>query len=218
MEKLPPLLIPVLQGVRRKHIQKGQIILYQGDSTLDAYVLNSGVVKMYDIDENGNEKVLHLAKRPAVIPFVFFSGATLPSHWFYSALTDCEVYAVPQLKLFKALHDDSQLAMYLMNWFSQEVHEILTRLSSLGKTNAHDKLVVALRYLAMQHGIERRTGWRRISFPVNHQLLADMVGITRESTALAMKELQDQKIIRNPRQTILEINKAKLEGLATAAG
>ncbi len=210
---MPPLLIPVLQGVRRKHIQKGQILLYQGDTTLDAYVLNSGVIKMYDIDENGNEKVLHLVKRPAVIPFVFFSGATLSSRWFYSALTDCEVYAVPQIKLFRALHDNSQLAIYLMNWFSQEAHEILTRLSSLGKTNARDKLIVALRYLALRHGTERRTGWWRVSFPVNHQLLADMVGITRESTALAMKELQDQKIVRNPRQTILEINKVRLEGL-----
>lgn len=217
MDKLPPLLIPVLQGVRRKHIPKGQIIMYQGDMSLDAYVLNSGVVKMYDIDENGNEKVLHLVKRPALIPFAFFSGATVPARWFYSALTDCEVYAVPHLKLFKALHDDSQLAVYMMNWFSQEAHEILTRLSSLGKTNAHDKLVVALRYLALHHGAVRRTGWWRISFPVNHQLLADMVGITRESTALAMKELQDQKVVRNPRQTILEINKTKLESLANGA-
>jgi CRP/FNR family transcriptional regulator len=97
-----------------------------------------------------------------------------------------------------------------MNWFSKEVHELLARLDSLGKTNVSDKLKAALKFLAIRHGKERRSGWCRVSFPVNHQLLADMIGMTRESTTTAMKELVDQKIIRNPRLTILEIDLKKL--------
>lgn len=93
-----------------------------------------------------------------------------------------------------------------MNWFSNEMHDVLVRLSSLGKTNARDKLLAALRMLQKRHSTNRRGHWWRVHFTVNHQLLADMTGITRESAALTMKELQNEKIIRNPSLAILEIN------------
>jgi CRP-like cAMP-binding protein len=97
-----------------------------------------------------------------------------------------------------------------MNWFSNEVHEILTRLSSLGKTTARDKLAAVLKFLAIWHSVKRSNGWWRVTFPVSHQLLADMVGITRESAAMVMKDLQSEKLACNPRQNILEINLSKL--------
>jgi CRP/FNR family transcriptional regulator len=176
-------------------------------------VIKSGIVKIHDIDEAGNEKILHLVKSPGIIPFAFFSGGSTPTRWFYTALTDCELYVVPRVKLLSELQADNTLTLHLMNWFSNEVHEILTRLSSLGKTNVRDKLIAALKFLIVCHSTQRRSGWWRVSFPVSHQLLADMVGITRESAALTMKELQAERLIRNPRITILEINASKLDSV-----
>lgn len=195
---------------RLKHFPKGQIIIYQGDELLEVFILKSGVVKIYDIDEQGNEKVLHLAKAPAVVPFSFFSGGKTPPHWFYAALTDCELHVVRYDVLERATLQDPALAQLLTNGFSRDVHELLVRLSSLGKTKAHDKLIATLWFLAAWHAEERNGNWWRVNFPVNHQLLADITGITRERAAVVMKELQDAKIIRNPRLTVLEINKDML--------
>ena len=210
MDKFPPLLIPILQGARRKKIGKGQIILYEGDVPGDAMIVKEGIVKIHDIDDQGNEKILHLVKRPAIIPFAFYSGQEVPTRWFYSALTNTELFIIPREQLLAAVRDNSTLALYLMNHFSMEIHEILTRLSSLGKTNTRDKLIAALKFLAVWHSTQKAGGWLRVTFPVNHQLLADMVGITRESAAIAMKEFQTSRVIRNPRMTILEINLPRL--------
>jgi CRP-like cAMP-binding protein len=210
MENFPPLLRPLVKDARRKAIPKDQIILYEGDVASDMMIIKSGIIKVHDIDEQGNEKILHLLKRPGIIPFAFFSGGEDPMRWFYTALTDCELYIVPRVKVLSDLRVDSALALHLMNWFSNEMHEILTRLSSLSKTNARDKLIAALKFLAVCHSVERNAGWWRVAFPVSHQVLADMVGITRESTALAMKELQGDGLVRNPRLTVLEINLSKL--------
>ena len=90
----------------------------------------------------------------------------------------------------------------------------MVRLSALGKTKAQDKLVATLWFLARWHAEDRRGDWCRVNFPVNHQLLADITGITRERAAVVMKELQDNKITRSPRLTILEINKERLKNLA----
>lgn len=200
----------ILKSARLKHFPRGQIILYEGDSVAEVFILKQGVVKLYDIDNQGNEKILHIVKSPAVLPFAFFSGENNTTHWFYTAMTDCDAYVIPHEILRKNMLDDAELSTHLNQWFSKEVHELLVRLSSLGKTNSRDKLEAALKFLAVCHGKQKRDGWHRVSFPVSHQMLADMVGITRESSAMVMKELQDEKLVRNPKQTVLEINFEKL--------
>ncbi len=202
-----------LRDTRTKHIPGGQIILYEGDIPLEVYILRSGVVKMYDIDEQGNEKILHLVKPPALIPFAFFSGFVDPLKWFYTALTDCDVYVLPAAELKAMTHTDGDLAELLTNSFSSDVHELLVRLSSLSKTSARDKVLAALRFLTACHATARRSGWWRVNFAVSHQLIADLCGITRESAALVMKDLQTEKIVRNPRITILEIDRDRLAAI-----
>jgi CRP-like cAMP-binding protein len=204
---LPPIIEKALHSKRLRQVPSGQIILYEGDLPQEVFILKSGIVKLYDIDDQGNEKLLHLVKAPAVVPFAFFSGMVDPLRWFYTALTDCELYVLPASELEEMTLKDSALAKALTNEFSQDVHELLVRLSSLGKTSARDKILAALKFLSHCHATERRTGWWRVNFPVSHQLLADLCGITRETTAITMKELQGEKVIRNPRVTILEINK-----------
>ena len=210
MKKTHPLLTDILKHARVKHFPRGQILLYEGDTVPEVFILKKGVVKIHDIDAQGNEKILHIVNPPGVLPLAFFSGGDMTTQWFYTALTDCDAYVLPEETLRKAATDNGKLGMHLTNWFSGEVHELLVRLSSLGKTNARDKLVAALKYLAVCHSKQRVSGWYRVNFPVSHQLLADMVGITRESAATAMKELQDETLIRNPKLTLLEIDFKKI--------
>lgn len=210
MDTMPLALLSVLAKARLKKIPKGQIILYEGDATKDVLIVKSGIIKIYDINNLGNEKILHLIKKPALIPFAFFSGSSTPTSWFYAAVTECEVFVLPYEDLQKAVRNNSGLAVYLMNWFSKEMHELLRRMSSMSKSNVRDKLMAALQFLASSHSEKPRGDWCKVQFPVNHQLLADMVGITRESASTVMKELQTEHVIRNPSQMILEINLTKL--------
>lgn len=179
----------------------------------EVYILKSGIVKLYDIDDQGSEKILHLVKPPAVVPFAFFSGMHEPLRWFYTTLTDCELYVLPVAELKALTRANSELAEFLTNHFSDDVHELLVRLNSLGKTNTQDKVLGVLRFLMARHSTERRAGWCRVDFPVNHQLIADISGITRESTSIVMKELSDKKIIRAPKLTTLEINRKLIDKL-----
>jgi len=192
-------------------VPSGQIILYEGDTPQEVFILKSGIVKLYDIDDQGSEKILHLVKPPAVIPFAFFSGMHDPLHWFYTTLTDCELYVVPATELKDMTHADSNLAEILTNHFSDDVHELLVRLNSLSKTNTQDKVIAVLRFLMARHATERRAGWWRVNFPINHQLIADLCGITRESTSIVMKEFLDKKITRVPKLATLEINRKRLD-------
>lgn len=191
---------------RLKHYPKNQIVFYAGDTLTDVYVLKKGITKMYDIDHQGNEKVLHILKAPCIMPLAELHGRTQITEWFYGAVTECEVYALSRDEAEKRIRSDGRLALYIMERFAAEMHEMLIRLSGLSKTDVHGKLVYVLRFLAVHHTRERRGGWRRVTFPIGQQLLADMIGMTRESTATGTRQLREMSIIRYPRAMTLEIN------------
>lgn len=204
---------PLLDHAAVRRYPKGQIILYQGENPADVFIVKEGVVKIYDIDDDGNEKILHLIKPPAIFPAVFFFGASGQTSTFYTTVSDTELYVLPHSELEQAIEHSPALASYCMRWFAGEVMELMRRMSSLEKTSTRDKLLAALGYLVRRHTTKQKNGWYRVSFPISHQLLADMIGVTRESTTMVMKDLQKDKVIRNPRLGVLDINAATLNHL-----
>lgn len=200
----------LISEAKLRNYPKGQIILYEGDVPSDFYILKKGIVKVYDIDDQGNEKILHLIKPPSMFPMIFFMGGNDQNRSFYTTVTDCEIYVLSQSVAQERVKQDNELARYMMHAFAREVHEVLVRLSSLEKTTTYDKLCAALKFLAVHHSEEHKTGWRRVTFPISHQILADMIGVTRESTTMVMKDFQEAKVVRNPKLTVLEINFKKL--------
>jgi len=173
---------------------------------MDAFVIKSGAVKIYDIDEDGNEKILHIFKAPGIFPVIFLFGSARQTNTFYTTVSDSELYVLSRAEFEQQLKSDPELSNYCMRWFADEVYEILQRMSSLEKTSTRKKLIATLSYLCRQHADEQKNGWLRVRFPVSHQLLADMIGVTRESTTMVMKDLQKNKIIRSPKLGVLDIN------------
>ncbi len=210
MHSLPDHLDTVFGSEITRRYPKGQAILFQNDPVLDVVYLRRGLIKIFDTDNNGIDKILHLLKPPAILPFVFFSGDATITQWNYSALTDCDVSVMPSERLMALMGTNAPLTLTLLKWFSVEANELMVRLSSMSKTNTRDKFIAALKFLVMHHAVERRNGWWRVTFSVNQQLLADMTGMTRESGAMIMKLFKNEKIIRQPRLTILEINRVNL--------
>src|SRR5579884_1631255 len=167
MEALADYLKQATKDAQIKNYPRGQILLYKNDKPVDIMVVRKGIVKIFDTDENDNEKILHLIKPLGVIPLAFFSGGKEKIHWCYSALTECEVSVIPYEDFYKLLDDNCDFALQLMNWFSVEVHELLVRLSSLGKTNAEDKIKAALKFLAVNHSKKKKDSWVQVDFSVN---------------------------------------------------
>lgn len=209
---MSPILEKALQSARIKSVPAGQILMYAEDEPQDVYIIKSGIIKLYDIDDQGNEKILHLVGQPSAVPFSFFSELDKPLKWFYGTVTDCELYTISHDDLTKLISDDYRVLQLLTHTFSDSVHELLVRLSSLGKTNSHDKVVAAIEFFLSCHAVDKGKGWWSVTFPVTHQLIADLCGITRESTAIVMKELSDKGVIDCKRVSLLDINKSKLLG------
>jgi CRP/FNR family transcriptional regulator len=211
MDRLSPTpLTSLLSTCPIRSYAKGQIILYPDDQPKDLFAIQQGQVKLYDIDDQGNEKILHIIKAPAMFPLPYHFGQSAEVVWFYAALTDAQVYLVPYDMLTQHMKEDGVLSSYIISAICREMHELLVRIDSMSKTTAQAKLIAALKFLAVNHAHLRRNGWRHVAFSVSHQLLADISGVTRESITIAMQQLQQDRVIRYPKVTVLEIQFERL--------
>jgi CRP/FNR family transcriptional regulator len=210
MDQIDTSLAPLLTPSRFRQYPKGQIILYPGDKPTDVLLLQEGEVKLSNIDDDGNEKILHIFRAPALFSITYHFTATPEIIWFYTALTDAHVYRVPYQELRETAANNTEAASFILTCIAREMHELLVRVDSMSKTTASEKLIAALRFLAAHHASVVRAGWLRVRFPVTHQLLADMTGVTRESITIAMQQLQRDRVVRHPRVTVLEVHIQKL--------
>lgn len=184
-----------------RRYDKGQIICYDGDQPQYVFFVAKGHVRYYDIDSEGNEKILHIVGPDNLFPMLFAFGVTDQVSGFYASLEKVEVVAVP-LKDFNELRQhDVEFANDLTYWFLTEINHLVYRIASLQKTDAHDKVLHALGYLAAVYG-HRVNGWQRLDFPITQQFIADLTGLARETVSNTMHELEEQKLVK-PRKTHL---------------
>lgn len=186
---------------------KGQTILYPDDRQPYLYIIKNGAVLMHDIDRNGNRKALHIFRQPTLFPMVSFLEKDVSSSWFYTTLIDTEVYVIPYESFRERLqHKDAHMAFTtILQQALTEVHELLLHITDHTKTDSMEKIISMLLFLLAHHTKATTKPWRTVTFPVPHQLIADLTGLTRETVTLSMKELSSKKLVRYPTKGILEL-------------
>jgi CRP/FNR family transcriptional regulator len=199
----------ILEGARTKHYTQGQLLFYAGDTIVENFIVESGIVKIFDIDNKGVEKVLQIVKPPAILPFSCVAPSSESVDWYYGALTDVEVYVFPPGELIRKITTTPQLSAYIINSLVVDNYELMRRVDGMSKTDAKNKIINVLQFFSLHYAKREKQGWKRIEFPITHQLIADIAGITRESTTIQMGVLQKEKIVRT-RRPYIEVNMQRM--------
>jgi len=189
----------------------GQIIIYHGDTPNHVMFIESGAVKFYDTDTDGNEKIMHISGAGGLIP-LFYSFEDKPSvDAFYATITETKIWLVPITEFHNKLKTDAPYSFATLRRYAEELDHIVLRLKSLEKSSAKQKILQAFHYLGQQHATRNRVSneWYRINFPLTQQTLADMTGLTRETVNITLKDPDVLRVIRIKRHTF-EINCHKI--------
>lgn len=178
-----------------RHYDKGQIICYDGDKPQYVFFVAKGHIRYYDIDDEGNEKILHVIGPDNLFPMLFAFEVTKEVRGFYASLEPVDVVAVPLKDFTDMRTTDAEFANDLTYWFLTEINQLVYRIASLQKTDAHDKVLYALSYLARTYG-HTAGSWQRLDFPVTQQFIADLTGLARETVSTTMHELEQGGLIK----------------------
>lgn len=199
------------QGIVRS-VKKRTILLYQGEVPRSAYFLRKGIIKVYSINSTGTEQIVTFYVAGDLFPISWIFGKTSSTLYYYETLTDCEVLAIDKQILQHAMFSKSRLLIKVFDYLTTNYTSALLRITSLEQSRASEKIMFTLYYLVFRHGIETKPGVFTVRLELTHVVIADLVGLTRETTAIELNKLKKLGAVKYDSKEYV-VNRSKLEHL-----
>lgn len=181
--------LPKLHTPARRY-PKNSLVLFQGEIPRYGFIVEAGCLKVYAIDDDGNEKVVGIYSPGDIFPIDWLSGTSRSVMFYYETLSDSEL-----LPIQKSDCATTAVAKYLQEFSNRETTTSLLRNLALQQSNATNKILYFFFYLAMRHGKEMGTGLYSLGLPLTHQFIADNLGLTRETVAGEMSKLKKANVV-----------------------
>lgn len=186
---------PFLKTCTKRRINKGTVLLYQGEVPREAFIVKHGLVKAYSITQQGEERIATFHIDGELLPTDWIFGRASSTLHYYETLIDTEVYATPRQPFIEYVNAHEEVKSALLDYYITTYTAALMRITALEQTKAADKIIHTLYYLTRRYGKEVMPGLMVIKMHVTHQLIASLVGLTRETTAVELSKLKKKGIV-----------------------
>jgi len=192
-----------------RSFQKGSTIFSPGDAPEALYVLSSGLIKLSHVSEDGQESILRVFGPGDVFGELLLTVRARP--FLATALTACTVTVVPGKTFLQLLSTIPKIGFNFIGVLSRHLAEMALDRGQASHKWSFDRLVLTLLKLSKAHG-EEKEGRTSIVLPLTHQILADMIGTSRETVSRHLARLQREGIVTQRGRTLL-IHEARLKPL-----
>jgi CRP/FNR family cyclic AMP-dependent transcriptional regulator len=179
---------------KSQHFKKGQIIINAGDEPVGVYYLENGFARFFSISENGNELTINIFKPGSYFP-MFWAIGDIPNAYFFEAVTDISVKCGPRDKLLEFVKSEPEIIFDFTRRLLVGFGGLLTRMEYLLTSSAPKKIASVFYMSARRFGQTDSNGKTTIQFPLTYQQIANLTSLTRETTSLEVKKLENQKVI-----------------------
>jgi CRP/FNR family cyclic AMP-dependent transcriptional regulator len=198
----------IFEKTAPRHYGKSSIIVYQGEIPRDGYLIKKGVVRVYQIGENGDNHTITFCSPGDIFPVAWLAGSSSPAMYYFEAFEDIELINITRDMWEGALKKPGAHAAYA-NYMTNNYQASLVRIAALEQPKARDKIAYTIFYLLLRYSREILPGIFKLELKLKHQDIAELVGLTRETTAIEVHNLQAAKVLSYQNQRYL-IKKEKL--------
>ncbi|MDG2050928.1 MAG: Crp/Fnr family transcriptional regulator [Myxococcota bacterium] len=152
------------------------------------YVIREGRVKVTKASEDGREKIMNFLDRGQ-----FFGDMALLTGGVRSAtvktLEATRLLALSRRDFIEILRQSPDLALAVIEELSRRLRETNEQASSLSFQGVTERVRSLFERLAVR---DPEPLGRRLTPPLTHQQIADMIGTSRETVTRAVKELKEE--------------------------
>jgi CRP-like cAMP-binding protein len=191
-----------------KKYEAGTHIFRDKEEVTTLYVIISGSVSLYKLNENGHKRVIFILGKGKMINDVIIQG--LP------ASINCEIFEQAQILSYdknaflNIMERDFLLSKNIMSSLAMKVRRLYRQLkNTTGTIRMEKRLAAKLWKLSKDYGIKTENGVV-INMNISVTYLADLLGSKRESISRALKILLNENLISYEDKKIKVINQDKL--------
>jgi CRP-like cAMP-binding protein len=112
----------------------------------------------------------------------------------------CKFYRLPRDVLFDAIQQSPAISSYMFEHYATSFIGSLLEINALEQSKGSEKIIHMLQYLLMRFPGKKEGDWHKIELRVTHQDLANMTGLTRETTSTELNKLRRKGIVEYANQ------------------
>lgn len=176
-------------------IKKGRPLFYQGEIPRSSLFIKSGVVKLYNINFSGEEKIVGYETDNGLFPCEWIFSRSPVSLYYCDTFTDCEVYSISRDEILQFINSNQDVALLMLNRYISMYIGSTMHLHALEQLKAADKLLHILQYLVLRFGKQLTRDTHLIPLRLTHQEIANLVGLTRETVSTEIGKLKTTGIL-----------------------
>ncbi len=195
------------------HLIKKEVVFNSGDASDGLYVIRTGRVKLVQVSKEGKEQIIKLAGPGELLGLEGFYDAG-SYNTTAIAMDSAELCFISRGDFRKVFKENPGVALKFISSFARELNEAYLRIGSLGLLSAREKLAHLLHSLATSYG-ERKGSEVRLNLNLSRLEIAELLGITQETSIRLLKGFKDEGILRIEKK---EIFITSMEDLAEIGG
>jgi CRP-like cAMP-binding protein len=205
--------LATLANVLVKHtFAKNAYIYYPGNPGLNLYLVESGVVRLFMINTNGEEFLLDLIKPRRVFGLPGLMGTENRPAGAAALETAC-VLTIPRVDMFHFIEIYPQFTRNLMMEMASDLRNLLEHTQALACLSLKGRLVTLFLHLIRSN--ENQAEKLEMELPLTQAELASWVGASRGRVNRELSKLQQQGLIDISGQ---KLKITDLRGLELLAG
>jgi CRP-like cAMP-binding protein len=193
--------------------ERGETIFHQGSIGSVLYIIVTGQVRIYTINEHGQELSMTIFRAGD-----FFGELALldgqPRSANAVAMSRTTALLLHRSAFLSIIHAHPSIAVAILEALAQRLRQSTNHVDTLGINSAPQRVMRQLLSLAMRYGLPE-SGATRINLHLTQDDLASLTGTTRETVNRVLSSLRDQGLIRVARARISVLD---MSGLEQAAG
>lgn len=188
-----------------QQFDKGETIYEYGDRIHQIYLIRSGVIKCFTMDENGKELITSLRKENSFLGLErLMENGT--HHESTSALEESELLAVSKQEFLNILEENQQLTLELINLLADDLSTIKEQLLQMAYGSVRRKTAQTILQFAE---ILNEGGSQQIR--ISRHDLASVAGIATESLIRTLSQFKKNGWIEIEGRNIKILNLSALE-------
>ena len=193
--------------VRERSFPKGSVIVFEDDPGDALYLVARGQVKVVLIGEDGREVILSVLGEGN-----FFGEMSLidekPRSATVIAMVDSIVLVLRREDFQSRLRTSPEIAIALLRELSRRLRRADEKIGSLVLLDVNGRLADLILRLAEEEGGDQ------ITKKLTHNVLAQMIGSSRETVSRTMRDFTERELVQVSRKEITILNRPLLERAA----
>ncbi len=175
--------------------ERGKTIFFPGDPAERVYFLVKGAVKLSRVYEAGEEITVALLRENSVFGVLSLLTGHRSDRFYHAvAFTPVELMSVPIDHMDKALKDNPELSILMLQGLSSRILQTEMMIETLAHRDMGSRLVSFLLILCRDFGVPTNDGIM-VDLKLSHQAIAEAIGSTRVTVTRLLGSLRQDGMI-----------------------